>query len=501
MAPNATTPVVNETVADNSTIVSTTPLTETRIAVHEIINHPFRTMGTIVHDSWTRWNAGEPNTWVKPDERKKHSRFSIFGHVFRGQVLSIVLAAVIVSIILIREWMTQHNWDVQAPKQETEEGPIDPSEWTFKNGVAYPIATTGATSSSLAVKPTSPSHLRVTSEHDCASARERIRNVMDTDRSMDITIADLEIIVINDAKFADALKAKGVETDFDGFDKSKTVAELMTEHIGDIVLQYRLCATLGTLRDLPGFLRKDDTETKPAPIHDEGHDTDGWEDDDGEEEPSEAPIKARAGPSTQPARPCNADKEGYEKEVSYAAPELINEGPSRKGKGKATDQADDNLQFSSEVGPGLNVTDNNEAARSAASTSDQLARSTSNKSAIKPPEISRNQSFSSQPSQSEGRSDAADASPTGPLVQLPDAEEAEVIQQAVRDVVEQDGRRGDAPAEENAIAVAPPADFPADLEDPDDAPLDIDDWEGLLEGESIMCYRLSRCSSTQWPVL
>ncbi|WVR09207.1 hypothetical protein IAU60_006269 [Kwoniella sp. DSM 27419] len=62
--------------------------------------------------------------WVKGDEN-------------RGQVLSISIAAVVIGLILLREWITQHNWqEHERAHDHLEEGEINPDEWIVMNGIA-----------------------------------------------------------------------------------------------------------------------------------------------------------------------------------------------------------------------------------------------------------------------------------------------------------------------------------------------------------------------------
>ncbi|WVQ64153.1 uncharacterized protein L199_002314 [Kwoniella botswanensis] len=68
--------------------------------------------------------------WMKGDES------SAISFVLRGQILSISLAAVLIGLILLREWITQHNWQEGARPQIVEEGEINPDEWMIFNGMA-----------------------------------------------------------------------------------------------------------------------------------------------------------------------------------------------------------------------------------------------------------------------------------------------------------------------------------------------------------------------------
>lgn len=56
----------NETLATNTTIIPSLRWdNDTRIAVGYMISHPVSAAGFLARDSWTRWNAGEQDTYVK----------------------------------------------------------------------------------------------------------------------------------------------------------------------------------------------------------------------------------------------------------------------------------------------------------------------------------------------------------------------------------------------------------------------------------------------------
>ncbi len=64
-------------------------------------------------------------------------QLSLPGFIFRGQILSITLAAVLIGFVLLREWITQHNWAEHVPRPAEKEAEINPHEWTVRRGVAY----------------------------------------------------------------------------------------------------------------------------------------------------------------------------------------------------------------------------------------------------------------------------------------------------------------------------------------------------------------------------
>lgn len=63
---------------------------------------------------------------------------SLIAFVFRGQIVAISVATGLVGLILLREWIAQQEWHARPPAEE--EGEIDPSLWTFRNGQAIRIA-------------------------------------------------------------------------------------------------------------------------------------------------------------------------------------------------------------------------------------------------------------------------------------------------------------------------------------------------------------------------
>ena len=64
---------------------------------------------------------------------------SLPGFVFRGQILSITLAGVLLGLVLVREWIQQHNWTENLhPDNDTEE--INPDEWMVRRGIAVKLS-------------------------------------------------------------------------------------------------------------------------------------------------------------------------------------------------------------------------------------------------------------------------------------------------------------------------------------------------------------------------
>jgi hypothetical protein len=70
---------------------------------------------------------------------KAEADCSPIAFVFRGQIVAISVATGLIGLILLREWIAQQEWHVR-PVVEEEEGEVDPSLWTFRNGQAIRIA-------------------------------------------------------------------------------------------------------------------------------------------------------------------------------------------------------------------------------------------------------------------------------------------------------------------------------------------------------------------------
>ncbi|KAK4684277.1 E3 ubiquitin-protein ligase MARCH6, partial [Tremellales sp. Uapishka_1] len=83
--------------------------------------HPIKAFLFYFTDSWKEWIGGD-------------SEDTFPATVFRGQILSIAVAASLLAFVLLREWVTQHNWDQQP--QPIREAHINPDEWEIKDGIA-----------------------------------------------------------------------------------------------------------------------------------------------------------------------------------------------------------------------------------------------------------------------------------------------------------------------------------------------------------------------------
>ncbi|ODN91420.1 hypothetical protein L198_05934 [Cryptococcus wingfieldii CBS 7118] len=109
---------INATTTDNST-TSSANFSST---VTSILLNPYSTAYHFGKDSYESWLKGDENTSI--------------GYVLRGQILSLSLAAVLIGLVLLREWVQQHNWaEAEQPPRHVEPD-IDPEEWFVINGVA-----------------------------------------------------------------------------------------------------------------------------------------------------------------------------------------------------------------------------------------------------------------------------------------------------------------------------------------------------------------------------
>lgn len=82
--------------------------------------------------TWKSWYTGQEKTYSRVLSQLI-SRLP--GFVFRGQLLSVVLAGIILGLILVREWILQHNWTEQM-QEEAEEELINPDDWVVRRGIA-----------------------------------------------------------------------------------------------------------------------------------------------------------------------------------------------------------------------------------------------------------------------------------------------------------------------------------------------------------------------------
>nr|XP_019047804.1 hypothetical protein I302_04422 [Kwoniella bestiolae CBS 10118]OCF26734.1 hypothetical protein I302_04422 [Kwoniella bestiolae CBS 10118] len=109
---------MNITLGGNTTLENATK----GISVGDIVDRPISTLFGVLRRAVERWMKGDES--------------SAISFVLRGQILSISLAAVLIGLILLREWITQHNWQEGARPQIVEEGEINPDEWMILNGIA-----------------------------------------------------------------------------------------------------------------------------------------------------------------------------------------------------------------------------------------------------------------------------------------------------------------------------------------------------------------------------
>lgn len=412
------------------------------------------------------------------------NRFRIFNHIFRGQLLTIALAGLIISIILIREWMTQHNWDNQGPRPEREQPNINPSQWEIRHGVAHLVIPAGVTAE----------HDKFVhdDEKDFEEAKSSVLLKLQRKQKHLITLEELKAIARNNQNIAKRMDAAFKHPQFAELNTSMTIHDVMIESDIEPLLRRLLTASIITLNDVGDLDRRthdteaedewvDEDETVEASstqalVGPSSHASDDVNDLDISDEFHDDRQNSNAGPSSPPPRPCSADMEGFEKEVSYAAPELIG-SESAKGKEKALPE--DEAQ--------VDQTQPTTAAHDmAASHVDSSSTSTLQPEGDAGP--SRNQSSSTQPSQSDD-SEGDDLSPLAQDIDLPAENIADPPAAIVDLVVPQEVMD----ALQAIDDPEPPEDREPDFQDPDDAPLELDDWEGLLEGEHIYVWlRLRR---------
>ena len=350
--------------------------------------------------------------------------------------------------------MTQHNWDVQGPRPEREQGPIDPSQWRIEHGVALPAVPTYKTAEQINKRDNETEYYTTR-----ASVLRKIREKEHTS----VTLGELRILSNGNLAIAKRIEKFLRKPEIEQLDSSKTIDAVMLDDWLEPLLKGSLMASLATLKNIGDLDR---------PIADQEAE-DEWVDEvdtlegqrvgnanglDRERDPDL--DNPEAGPSSPPPRPCNADPAGFEKEVSYAAPELIG-SESQKGKEREV------LEYRSPF----------TEAQTIPAAADQPRPSTTLRPQMDA-EPSRNQSFSTLPSQSDG-SEKDDLSPPGQIVELPVEDVADppaavvdlAVPQEVIDAIQQGGdpfRRPERP--------------PPDFQDPDDAALELDDWDGIFEG-------------------
>ncbi|WWC91366.1 uncharacterized protein L201_006309 [Kwoniella dendrophila CBS 6074] len=110
--------VLNITSTSNSSIPNNTAGT----TKGDVVFRPVSTLIVVIKRAVEEWMKGDEN--------------SVISYVLRGQILSISLAAVLIGLILLREWITQHNFQEGTRPQIVEQGEINPDEWMIFNGVA-----------------------------------------------------------------------------------------------------------------------------------------------------------------------------------------------------------------------------------------------------------------------------------------------------------------------------------------------------------------------------
>ncbi len=126
LAANATGLAANETASEDG------------VLLWDLLLRPASTGGKLLYASWDSWYNGDQNTYL-PNSLFGNADIgtSVPGFIFRGQILSITLAAVLIGFILLREWITQHNWAEHDPRPVRKEADLEPDQWTVRGGVAF----------------------------------------------------------------------------------------------------------------------------------------------------------------------------------------------------------------------------------------------------------------------------------------------------------------------------------------------------------------------------
>jgi hypothetical protein len=76
-------------------------------------------------------------SWAALDPFLSPEQVTLPGFIFRGQILTLALAGVIITVILLREWVIGHDWaQHEVPAQDKKEEAIDPDEWIVVGGRA-----------------------------------------------------------------------------------------------------------------------------------------------------------------------------------------------------------------------------------------------------------------------------------------------------------------------------------------------------------------------------
>ncbi|RXK38798.1 hypothetical protein M231_03974 [Tremella mesenterica] len=111
-----------EVVLSNETIANASSgLGSSRMNLRQIFL-PDLTSARLILSSLKRWYDGQASTLVT--------------FIFRGQVLTIILAASLVGMIFLREWILQHDWNQHLTKPAEPEEEINVNDWLVIRGIA-----------------------------------------------------------------------------------------------------------------------------------------------------------------------------------------------------------------------------------------------------------------------------------------------------------------------------------------------------------------------------
>ena len=277
----------------------TTRANDESLRVGDILSYPITTALNAFGVSVQRWLNGDTNT--------------LPGFVFRGQVLSITVAAVLIGLILFREWIMQHNFAEATPTTPENEEEIKPDEWIIRGGVAhrakdYAKMLRQRTMLSRAALGKSWRHRLASLPVPESSSKTKTRPPLEQHKSA------LDLLASTSASASEAEK-NDVPTGLSPPSGSHFRRASWPSTIPPSV-EVAEASGRKIVPEITGFVR-----SRPVPISQEASE---WEDQ----------------PVAGPSRPCEPAL--MQSDVAYTAPEMLSE----KGKGKA--KADPDAEVAAE---------------------------------------------------------------------------------------------------------------------------------------------------------
>jgi hypothetical protein len=291
------------------------------------------------------------------------------GYVFRGQLLTISLAAVVIGFILIREWMAQHTMDEPIPP--AEQGPINPDDFVIRGGVA------SAKDAAIAIVPdtldTPERWWRRQIEARYVKAVRNIKRKLRRNERGQVKLKEIHILVQENRAVRDRMGNQETRANLAYLATLRQATLGSIKEKGDEVKLVGLIEALlddfqsvGPYDPPPiSIMQPGDEPRKRVKFDEEDAEGGEWEDDsdaarseavsaeqaepfrstvvegdtsatNGQASTSDSapdsPTRSTSSPLTPP-RPCNADPQGFEKAVSYAAPEQLMDSDSDSAYG------------------------------------------------------------------------------------------------------------------------------------------------------------------------